>query len=294
MQFVSEELYILFHTLHICDQCALKSVSWQGNMLTGWPKRHWASLFSFLLFSSRIQVCVWSILKFKEAVFSSAFCSVLILIYLHSSQGSFRLNVHAFVQSECIISDKVTTCILNVSHTNNNNNNNFKLFSDKNAMHFYIVWWHVWMSFVYPYKLYRLLWFYPMRAINNIYYINIIYSRRMNDLMVHSRCSFFFRSPFAAVADYSVTRNNVIQLCLELTTIVQQVKKQFHYNIKERLCFEWRCCVETLMICQVRSSMSQTAQHSRMQTTISARFGGIWFKLVRVTVFGWTSKSLLF
>uniref|UniRef100_H0VFG0 Connector enhancer of kinase suppressor of Ras 2 n=1 Tax=Cavia porcellus TaxID=10141 RepID=H0VFG0_CAVPO len=29
-------------------------------------------------------------------------------------------------------------------------------------------------------------------------------------------------SPFAAVTDYSVTRNNVIQLCLELTTIVQQ------------------------------------------------------------------------
>ncbi|CAB1316356.1 unnamed protein product [Coregonus sp. 'balchen'] len=32
------------------------------------------------------------------------------------------------------------------------------------------------------------------------------------------------RSPFAAVADYSITRNNVIQLCLELTTIVQQCK----------------------------------------------------------------------
>nr|XP_057943584.1 connector enhancer of kinase suppressor of ras 2-like isoform X4 [Doryrhamphus excisus] len=30
------------------------------------------------------------------------------------------------------------------------------------------------------------------------------------------------RSPFASVADYGVTRNNVIQLCLELTTIVQQ------------------------------------------------------------------------
>ncbi|XP_056594466.1 connector enhancer of kinase suppressor of ras 2 isoform X12 [Triplophysa dalaica] len=30
------------------------------------------------------------------------------------------------------------------------------------------------------------------------------------------------RSPFAAVTDYSLTRNNVIQLCLELTTIVQQ------------------------------------------------------------------------
>ncbi|XP_062393234.1 connector enhancer of kinase suppressor of ras 2 [Sardina pilchardus] len=30
------------------------------------------------------------------------------------------------------------------------------------------------------------------------------------------------RSPFAAVADYSMTRNTVIQLCLELTTIVQQ------------------------------------------------------------------------
>ncbi|XP_077448277.1 connector enhancer of kinase suppressor of ras 2-like isoform X3 [Stigmatopora argus] len=36
------------------------------------------------------------------------------------------------------------------------------------------------------------------------------------------RCSFFSRSPFASVADYGVTRNNVIQLCLELTTIVQQ------------------------------------------------------------------------
>uniref|UniRef100_A0A8C1VMK1 Connector enhancer of kinase suppressor of Ras 2b n=1 Tax=Cyprinus carpio TaxID=7962 RepID=A0A8C1VMK1_CYPCA len=34
------------------------------------------------------------------------------------------------------------------------------------------------------------------------------------------------RSPFAAVADYSMTRNNVIQLCLELTTIVQQVWTQ--------------------------------------------------------------------
>uniref|UniRef100_A0A8B9JTE9 Connector enhancer of kinase suppressor of Ras 2b n=1 Tax=Astyanax mexicanus TaxID=7994 RepID=A0A8B9JTE9_ASTMX len=34
------------------------------------------------------------------------------------------------------------------------------------------------------------------------------------------------RSPFAAVADYSLTRNNVIQLCLELTTIVQQVRLQ--------------------------------------------------------------------
>ncbi|XP_062867267.1 connector enhancer of kinase suppressor of ras 2 [Trichomycterus rosablanca] len=36
------------------------------------------------------------------------------------------------------------------------------------------------------------------------------------------RCRIFLRSPFAAVADYSLTRNNVIQLCLELTTIVQQ------------------------------------------------------------------------
>ena len=44
--------------------------------------------------------------------------------------------------------------------------------------------------------------------------------------MVHSRCYFFFRSPFAAVADYSMTRNNVIQLCLELTTIVHQVNIQ--------------------------------------------------------------------
>lgn len=51
-----------------------------------------------------------------------------------------------------------------------------------------------------------------------------------NDLMVHSRCYFFFRSPFAAVADYSITRNNVIQLCLELTTIVQQVRNTIKYS----------------------------------------------------------------
>lgn len=57
----------------------------------------------------------------------------------------------------------------------------------------------------------------------NMYNLPVTESQRKNDLMVHSRCSFFFRSPFAAVADYSVTRNNVIQLCLELTTIVQQV-----------------------------------------------------------------------
>lgn len=55
----------------------------------------------------------------------------------------------------------------------------------------------------------------------------VLQSQRMFGLMVHSRCSFFFRSPFAAVADYSVTRNNVIQLCLELTTIVQQVNQPF-------------------------------------------------------------------
>lgn len=64
-------------------------------------------------------------------------------------------------------------------------------------------------------------------------------SQRKNDLMVHSRCSFFFRSPFAAVADYSVTRNNVIQLCLELTTIVQQVTnmKWFIVSYPVVLCY---------------------------------------------------------
>uniref|UniRef100_A0A8D2LMQ6 Connector enhancer of kinase suppressor of ras 2 n=2 Tax=Varanus komodoensis TaxID=61221 RepID=A0A8D2LMQ6_VARKO len=40
------------------------------------------------------------------------------------------------------------------------------------------------------------------------------------------------RSPFAAVTDYSVTRNNVIQLCLELTTIVQQVWDYIHMNVE--------------------------------------------------------------
>ena len=56
--------------------------------------------------------------------------------------------------------------------------------------------------------------------------------RMKNDLMVHSRCYFFFRSPFAAVADYSMTRNNVIQLCLELTTIVQQASHQTQSHIQ--------------------------------------------------------------
>ncbi|PWA17973.1 hypothetical protein CCH79_00003980 [Gambusia affinis] len=45
---------------------------------------------------------------------------------------------------------------------------------------------------------------------------------RVRDTTPLSALSEPTRSPFAAVADYSVTRNNVIQLCLELTTIVQQ------------------------------------------------------------------------
>lgn len=32
-----------------------------------------------------------------------------------------------------------------------------------------------------------------------------------------------FRSPFASVTEYSLLKNNIVQLCLELTTIVQQV-----------------------------------------------------------------------
>lgn len=55
-----------------------------------------------------------------------------------------------------------------------------------------------------------------------------LWSQRRNHLTVNSRCSFFSRSPFASVADYGVTRNNVIQLCLELTTIVQQVQICWH------------------------------------------------------------------
>lgn len=41
---------------------------------------------------------------------------------------------------------------------------------------------------------------------------------------------FFFcsRSPFASVTEYSLLKNNIVQLCLELTTIVQQVLPQTH------------------------------------------------------------------
>lgn len=37
-----------------------------------------------------------------------------------------------------------------------------------------------------------------------------------------------FRSPFASVTEYSLLKNNIVQLCLELTTIVQQVFKHTH------------------------------------------------------------------
>ncbi|GAA6074650.1 connector enhancer of kinase suppressor of ras 2-like [Tachysurus ichikawai] len=58
--------------------------------------------------------------------------------------------------------------------------------------------------------------------------------------MVNSRCYFFFRSPFAAVADYSVTRNNVIQLCLELTTIVQQKWASSSSSVLVRDTVKWQ------------------------------------------------------
>lgn len=38
--------------------------------------------------------------------------------------------------------------------------------------------------------------------------------------------SFLLRSPFASVTEYSLLKNNIVQLCLELTTIVQQVIRQ--------------------------------------------------------------------
>lgn len=34
---------------------------------------------------------------------------------------------------------------------------------------------------------------------------------------------FYSRSPFSSVTEYSLLKNNIVQLCLELTTIVQQV-----------------------------------------------------------------------
>ena len=36
-------------------------------------------------------------------------------------------------------------------------------------------------------------------------------------------CFVSFRSPFSSVTEYSLLKNNIVQLCLELTTIVQQV-----------------------------------------------------------------------
>lgn len=39
--------------------------------------------------------------------------------------------------------------------------------------------------------------------------------------------SLFHRSPFVSVTEYSLLKNNIVQLCLELTTIVQQVRVNF-------------------------------------------------------------------
>lgn len=46
-------------------------------------------------------------------------------------------------------------------------------------------------------------------------------------------CFIFSRSPFSSVTEYSLLKNNIVQLCLELTTIVQQV----HLHLQTRETF---------------------------------------------------------
>lgn len=43
-------------------------------------------------------------------------------------------------------------------------------------------------------------------------------------------CFISCRSPFSSVTEYSLLKNNIVQLCLELTTIVQQVLTHSHWT----------------------------------------------------------------
>lgn len=58
-------------------------------------------------------------------------------------------------------------------------------------------------------------------------------------------CFFFSRSPFSSVTEYSLLKNNIVQLCLELTTIVQQVLTHpqtpgmFCFTNPSHLCSYW-------------------------------------------------------
>lgn len=49
-----------------------------------------------------------------------------------------------------------------------------------------------------------------------------LHSRNISQVMIPI-ILYFLRSPFASVTEYSLLKNNIVQLCLELTTIVQQV-----------------------------------------------------------------------
>uniref|UniRef100_A0A8C5F035 Connector enhancer of kinase suppressor of ras 2 n=1 Tax=Gopherus evgoodei TaxID=1825980 RepID=A0A8C5F035_9SAUR len=58
------------------------------------------------------------------------------------------------------------------------------------------------------------------------------------------------RSPFVSVTEYSLLKNNIVQLCLELTTIVQQVRTEMCHLIR-------RICCKTLSgICDHIISLS--------------------------------------
>uniref|UniRef100_A0A3B5LWB0 Uncharacterized protein n=1 Tax=Xiphophorus couchianus TaxID=32473 RepID=A0A3B5LWB0_9TELE len=48
------------------------------------------------------------------------------------------------------------------------------------------------------------------------------------------------RSPFASVTEYSLLKNNIVQLCLELTTIVQQ--QQLFFRFSAKLCIVSNVC----------------------------------------------------
>uniref|UniRef100_A0A3Q3M7B8 Uncharacterized protein n=1 Tax=Mastacembelus armatus TaxID=205130 RepID=A0A3Q3M7B8_9TELE len=58
------------------------------------------------------------------------------------------------------------------------------------------------------------------------------------------------RSPFASVTEYSLLKNNIVQLCLELTTIVQQVLMHTLTNT------QYVCCKTLAGICDHIISLS--------------------------------------
>lgn len=86
------------------------------------------------------------------------------------------------------------------------------------------------------------------------------------------------RSPFSNVTEYSLLKNNIVQLCLELTTIVQQVRSQtwdIHFTIPSRHCSF--CSWDQSNDSDWKGSTSFDANCRKRLDLFSTAFRYIWF-----------------